>query len=157
MCSVSFEIAPSKPSPASTLTAIRSSASGSSARIRSLRERALPETDEVGGDEADPAQRDRGEEQTTAARQRRRRRAARVSSPPSAECRLEGEERRRRDRPAEAGREQPRADAVDRRLRVELQRPACEPVAERREHALAERQLLLAERGAELVRRSRRA
>ena len=37
MCSVSFEIAPSKPIPASTLTAIRSSASGSSARIRSLR------------------------------------------------------------------------------------------------------------------------
>ena len=37
MCSVSFEIAPSKPIPASTLTAMRSSASGSSARMRSLR------------------------------------------------------------------------------------------------------------------------
>ena len=33
---------------------------------------------------------------------------------------------------------------------MQLQRPACEPVAERSEHALAERQLLLAERGAEL-------
>ena len=48
MCSVSFEIAPSKPIPASTLTAIRSSASGSSARIRSFRERAFPETTKSG-------------------------------------------------------------------------------------------------------------
>ena len=37
MFSVSLEIAPSKPIPASTLTAIRSSASGSSARMCSLR------------------------------------------------------------------------------------------------------------------------
>ena len=41
MCSVSFEIAPSNPIPASTLTASRSSASGSSERICSFRLRAF--------------------------------------------------------------------------------------------------------------------
>ena len=39
MCSVSFEMAPSKPRPASTETASRSRASGSSARRSSLRPR----------------------------------------------------------------------------------------------------------------------
>src|SRR5919198_1361213 len=41
MCSASFEIAPSKPRPASTLTASRSRASGSSDRIASRRARAF--------------------------------------------------------------------------------------------------------------------
>src|SRR5919197_885221 len=44
MCSVSFEIAPSKPRPASTLTARRSSASGSYAATSSARLRARTET-----------------------------------------------------------------------------------------------------------------
>ena len=44
MCSVSFAIAPSKPRPASTLTASRSSASGRSARIFSRRPFAFSET-----------------------------------------------------------------------------------------------------------------
>ena len=48
MCSVNFAIAPSKPIPASTLTARRSSASGSSARTFSLRERARVETTKSG-------------------------------------------------------------------------------------------------------------
>src|SRR5919198_1879803 len=48
MCSASFEIAPSKPRPASTLTASRSSASGSSARTASRRARALAERTKSG-------------------------------------------------------------------------------------------------------------
>ena len=45
---VNFEIAPSKPSPASTLTASRSSASGRSADTASCRRRARTETMYVG-------------------------------------------------------------------------------------------------------------
>src|SRR2546429_5063329 len=48
MCSASFEIAPSKPRPASTLTARRSSASGSSERTCSRRPRALAESTKSG-------------------------------------------------------------------------------------------------------------
>src|SRR5437588_7872758 len=48
MCSASFEIAPSKPRPASTLTARRSSASGSSERTFSRRPRAFAESTKSG-------------------------------------------------------------------------------------------------------------
>src|SRR2546423_2973144 len=48
MCSASFEIAPSKPRPASTLTASRSSASGSSLRTCSRRARAFAERTKSG-------------------------------------------------------------------------------------------------------------
>src|SRR5262249_50702056 len=110
----------------------------------------LARDDEVGRDEADPGRRDRQEEHAAgtgdgAAEQGSER------EPADRERRLEREERRRRDLAAQAGGEQSGADPGGGRLGMQLQREAGEPVAQRRQHALLERQLPLAERGADLA------
>ena len=105
--------------------------------------------DEVGCDEAETAQCDREEEHAPgtgecAAEDRPE------EDPADRERRLEGEERRRRDRASEPGCEQSRADTVDRGLGMELQRPPGQPVACRRQHPLLERKLAAAEDAADL-------
>src|SRR2546430_16204617 len=65
------------------------------------------------------------------------------------EARLEGQEGGRRERAPEPSGEKARADAVDRRPRVQFQRPPGQPFAEGGEHALAEGLVRRPKRGAE--------
>jgi hypothetical protein len=104
---------------------------------------------EVRADETESAQRDRAEEHACAGAGRGAAEDGTEHEPANREGGLEREERRGRHRAPEARGEQARADPVDRRLRVELQCPVCEAVAERADDAHLERLLNPPKRRAE--------
>src|SRR5919201_656381 len=106
--------------------------------------------DKIGADQADPAQRRSEHNNADSAGKRASEEGAEQQTADS-ERRLGGEEARRADGSAHARREQLRPHGVGRRLRVDLEDEACEPVPCGRDHAVAEGAIMLAERGAELA------
>ncbi len=149
MNSASLAIAPSNPSPASTLTASRSSASGSAAPTSSFRWRILIVEQPVGREEAAAGERDDEEEpgRPAAGGAEHQRQQDAGDDARALQC----EETGRGQPAAHAGREDLELDGFEARARVDLQHRAGDPVAQRPHHALLEVRRLRPDRQPQLA------